>query len=212
MPGRPGMGGRRRTGRSPEQQQGSAAFTYVMKMWEELSDEERLAWNVQGSNRRSHGVNYFKTVNLRRARRGEELTRLPPPSKPFEAKPVLKRLVIRNRGARITLKLELRRVPSVPTTVWGARPCNRGLARPDKCPRLGWLIVSAAMMIDITELYFKKHGEHILQHGVELVGKRIFIRIRQEMDDGASLFEEVQAVIPPPERPRRTSQKPPFPS
>jgi hypothetical protein len=206
------MGGRRRTGRSPEQQQGSAAFTYVMKMWEELSDEERLAWNVQGSNRRSHGVNYFKTVNLRRARRGEELTRLPPPSKPFEAKPVLKRLVIRNRGARITLKLELRRVPSVPTTVWGARPCNRGLARPDKCPRLGWLIVSAAMMIDITELYFKKHGAHILQHGVELVGKRIFIRIRQEMDDGASLFEEVQAVIPPPERPRRTSQKPPFPS
>ena len=212
MPGRPGMGGRRRTGRSPEQQQGSAAFTYVMKMWEELSDEERLAWNAQGSNRRSHGVNYFKTVNLRRARRGEELTRLPPPSKPFEAKPVLKRLVIRNRGARITLKLELRRVPSVPTTVWGARPCNRGLARPDKCPRLGWLIVSAAMMIDITELYFKKHGAHILQHGMELVGKRIFIRIRQEMDDGASLFEEVQAVIPPPERPRRTSQKPPFPS
>jgi hypothetical protein len=206
------MGGRRRTGRSPEQQQGSAAFTYVMKMWEELSDEERLAWNVQGSNRRSHGVNYFKTVNLRRARRGEELTRLPPPSKPFEAQPVLKRLVIRNRGARITLKLELRRVPSVPTTVWGARPCNRGLARPDKCPRLGWLIVSAAMMIDITELYFKKHGAHILQHRVELVGKRIFIRIRQEMDDGASLFEEVQAVIPPPERPRRTSQKPPFPS
>jgi hypothetical protein len=43
MPGRPGMGGHRRTGRSAEQQQGSAAFTYVMKAWEELSDEERLA-------------------------------------------------------------------------------------------------------------------------------------------------------------------------
>jgi hypothetical protein len=212
MPRKPGTGGHRQTSRSPEQQEGSAAFTYVMKVWEELSDEERLAWNVQGSNRRSHGINYFKTVNLRRARRGEEVTRLPPPSKPYEAKPVLKRLVIRNRADRITLKLELLRVPSVPTTVWGTRPCNRGLARPDKCPRLGWLMASAVLLIDITKLYFKKHGGYIKQQGMELVGKRVFIRTRQEMDDGASLFEEVQAVIPPPERPRRTSQKPPFPS
>ena len=127
------------------------------------------------------------------------------PAKPYEAKPVLKRLVIRNRGDRITLKLELRRVPTVPTTVWGSRPCNRGLARPDKCPRLGWLLVSADVVIDITALYFNKQG-------MELVGKRVFIRTRQEMDDGANLFEEVQAVIPPPERPRRPSQKPPFPS
>ena len=131
MRGRPGMGARRRTGRSADQQEGSAAFTYVMKMWEVLSDEDRLAWNVQGSTRRSHGINYFKTVNLRRARRGEELTRLPPSPKPYEAKPVLKRLVIRTR---------------------------------------------------------------------------------QEMDDGASLFEEVQAVIPPPESPRRRGQKAQFPS
>jgi hypothetical protein len=206
------MGGRQRTGRSVEQQQGSAAFTCVMKAWEGLSDEERLAWNTEGSNRRSHGVHYFKTVNLRWVRRGEELTRLPPPPKPYEPKPVLKRLAIRNRGGRITLKLELRRVPSVPTTVWGSRPCNRGLARPDKCSRLGWLMVSPDAPTDITELYFKKHGGYIKQQGVELVGKRVFIRTRQEMDDGASLFEEVQAVIPPPERPRRTSQKPPFPS
>jgi len=212
MSGRPGMGGRRRTGRSADQQEGSAAFTYVMKMWEVLSDEERLAWNVQGSTRRSHGINYFKTVNLRRARRGEELTRLPPSPKPYDAKPVLKRLVIRNRGDRITLMLEFLRVPSVPTTVWGSRPCNRGLARPDKCPRLGWLIVSPEVMIDITVIYFKKHGGYIQQQGMELVGKRVFIRTRQEMDDGANLFEEVQAVIPPPERPRRTRQKPPFPS
>src|ERR1035437_3862074 len=112
MPGRPGMGGRRRAGRSADQQQGSAAFTHVVKAWEELSDEERLAWNAQGSTRRSHGVNYFKAVNLRRARRGEEVTRFPPPSKPYDAKPILKRLVIRNRGDRITLILELHQVPS----------------------------------------------------------------------------------------------------
>lgn len=212
MRGRPGMGGPRRTGRSAEQQQGSAAFTHVIKAWEELSDDERLTWNVQGSNRRSHGVNYFKTVNLRRVRRGEELARVPPQSKPYDAKPVLKRLVIRNRGGRLTLKLELRRVPTVPTTVWGSRPCNRGLARPDKCPRLGWLMVSADAMCDITDLYFMKHGGYIKLQGVELAGKRVFIRTRQEMDDGANLFEEVQAVIPPPESPRRKGQKAQFPS
>lgn len=212
MRGRPGMGARRRTGRSADQQQGSAAFAHVIKAWEELSDEERLTWNTQGSTRRSHGVNYFKAVNLRRVRRGEELTRLPPPSKPYDAKPILKRLVIRNRGDRITLMLELRRVPTVPTTVWGSRPCNRGLARPDKCPRLGWLMVSADAVSEITDLYFIKHGGYIQQQGMELAGKRIFIRIRQEMDDGASLFEEVQAIIPPPESPRRRGQKAQFPS
>jgi hypothetical protein len=74
------------------------------------------------------------------------------------------------------------------------------------------LIVSPDATTDITELYFKKHGGYIKQQGVELVGKRVFIRTRQEMDDGANLFEEVQAVIPPPERPRRRGQKAQFPS
>jgi len=212
MRGRQGMGDRRRTGRSAEQRQGSAVFTQVVKAWEELSDEERLTWNVQGTTRRSHGVNYFKAVNLRRARRGEEVTRSPSQSKPYDAKPVLKLLDIRNRGGRITLKLELRRVPTAPTTVWGSRPCNRGAARPDKCPRLGWLMVSPDGVCEITELYFMKHGGYIKQHGVELVGKRIFIRTRQELDDTANLFEEVQAVIPPPERPGRVGQKGQFPS
>jgi hypothetical protein len=73
-------------------------------------------------------------------------------------------------------------------------------------------MVSADVIIEITALYFKKHGGYIQQQGMELVGKRIFIRTRQEMDDGANLFEEVQAVIPPPESPRRRGQKAQFPS
>src|ERR1035437_597140 len=88
--------GRGRKGRSAEQRQGSAALTQVMKAWEELDDEERLAWNVQGKIRRTNGINYFKKINLRRVRRGEELARVPSQSSPYDEKPVLKRLDIRN--------------------------------------------------------------------------------------------------------------------
>jgi hypothetical protein len=170
-----------------------------MKAWEALSDEEGLAWNVAGKSRRTHGIHYFKKINLRRVRRGEELARVPPQSKRYDGKPVLKGLGIRNRGGRIVLKLEVFRVPTAPTTVWGARPCNRGVARPDKCPRLGWLPAPEEGVSDITGLYFKMHGGYIKKHGVQLAGKRIFIRIRQEVDDGPNLYEEVKALVPEPE-------------
>jgi len=211
MRGRQDQGGRRRKGPSAEQRQGSAAFAYVMKTWGTLSDEEYLSWKVAASTRRTHGINYFKTVNLRRVRRGEELTRLPPQSKPYDGGAILKQLLIRNLGGgRLILELELRRVPAAPMTVWGARPCSRGLTRPDKCPRLGWMLAPEDKVTDITALYFMKHGAYIRQHGIELAGKRIFIRIRQETDDGADLFEEVNAVVPEPEG-RGRRQKQPIP-
>ena len=209
MRGRPGRGGRRRKGPSAEQRQGSAAFTYVMKTWGALSDEEYLVWKVAAETRRTHGINYFKQVNLRRVRRGEELTRLPPQSKPYDGAPVLKRLIIRNRGGgRLTLELELRRVPAAPMTVWGARPCSRGVTKPDKCPLLGWIPAPEDGLSEITALYFMKHGAYIQKHGVELAGKRIFIRLRREMDDGADLYEEVNAVVPEPEGRARRQKRP----
>jgi hypothetical protein len=78
------------------------------------------------------------------------------------------------------------------------------VTRPDKCPRLDWLPAPEKLLSEITFLYFRKHGAFILDHGIELTGKRIFIRIRQEVDDTAHLYEEVQAVVPEPEaRPGR---------
>jgi hypothetical protein len=180
-----------------------------MKTWGALTDEEYLAWNVAAKNRRTHGINYFKQVNLRRVRRGEELARVPPQPKPYDAGPVLKRLVIRNRGGgRLTFELEFRRVPTAPMTVWGARPCSRGVTKPDKCPRLGWLPAPEDGVSDITALYFTKHGPYIQEHGVELTRKRIFIRLRREMDDGANLYEEVKAVVPEPEGRARRQKRP----
>ena len=153
-----------------------------MQAWEALDDRERLTWDVRGSTRRMKGINYFKQVNLRRLRRGEALTRVPPQSQPYDGKPLLKGLDIRNRVGRITLELELWRVPSAPRTVWGSLPSNLGLKQPDKCPRLGWLPAPQGRWVEITELYFNKHGE----------------------------YKQVKAVVPTPEV--QMGKKAPFPS
>ena len=50
------------------------------------------------------------------------------------------------------------------------------------------------------------------QRWAQMVGKRIFIRIRQEVDGGgANLYEEVNAVVPEPED-RARRQKSPIPT
>jgi hypothetical protein len=185
-------------GRSAAQVAGSAALVQVMKAWDELTDLEFLTWNVAAKLRRMKGVNYFKMVNLRRVRRGESLVRLPPESKPRDPRPLIKRFIIRNQHGRITLKLQLRREPTTPTTVWASRPYNRGALKPDKCPCLGWLPPARARMCEITKDYFGKHGEHLAKHNVQIVGKRIFVRVRQEVDEGASFYEEVHATVPLP--------------
>jgi len=206
-----GKAARGANARSAEQQFGSAVFTRVMKAWEELTDEEHLAWHVEAKDHRTTGVNYFRSVNLRRLRRGEELARVPAPPKSFNAKPLLKGLHIINRGGRIRLMLAVSRAPTEPTTIWGSRPCNRGWAKPDKCPRLGWFPPSrGGRLTEITALYFNKHGDYIREHRVPLVGKRIFIRARQELDSGAPLYEQVAAVVPPPEA--WGGKRGPFPS
>jgi hypothetical protein len=107
--------------------------------WEALSDEQRLAWNAEGKRRRSTGQKYFTGINARRLRDGQEpLTELPARAV-YSGRLLLKRLAISNRGGRITLQLEFSRAPGVRVTVWGSRPCNRGVSRSPKCPRLGEL-------------------------------------------------------------------------
>ena len=170
----------------------------VMCVWEELTEQEYLTWRVAATSRRMHAVNYFKHVNLRRARRGDPVLRLPPQARTFDPRPVLKRLLIGYQHRRITLKLELHRPPTDRTTVWASLPCNRGRAKPFKCPRLGWLPALRGKVSDITRLYLDKHGEYMREHRVPLVGKRIFVRVRRELDEGAPFYEQVNAVVPPP--------------
>ena len=182
----------------------------VMRVWEDLTDMERLAWRTYGQTQRRRGIDCFKSVNLLRHRRGEEPARIPSAPKPYDANNVLKELVIHNYAGRITLELHFHRVPTTPRTVWGAFPCNRGLEKPDKCPRLGWLPELRSLVCVITDLYYQKYAKRIWNSTAPLAGKRIFIRLRQETDDQTKLYEEVAAIVPQPESPPRR-RKPPIP-
>jgi hypothetical protein len=191
--------GREPTHRTAEQRRASATVPVVMAAWESLTDMERLAWEYSGARRRISGVSYFKKVNMRRLLRGQQWIRVPPLTQTYDPRPLLKAVDIRNRGDRITLELQLWRKLDAPRTLWASRPYNRGLKMPRHCPRLGWLTTSKGRWCQITQPYFQKHGEYMKQHASELVGKRIFIRLRPETDDGPNLYEQVWAVVPKPE-------------
>lgn len=177
----------------------NAAMAHVMQAWEALDDLQRLVWETYGSNRRRKGIDCFKQINLRRLGRGDAPATEPPGSKLHDTRPLLKALDIRNRDGRIALKLQLWRAPDSPRTVWASLPCNRGRQKPHGCPRLGWLPAPRGRWCDITDLYFRKHGQPIFARGLPMVGKRIFVRLRIEDDDGATLYEQAKAVVPLPE-------------
>jgi hypothetical protein len=117
----------------------------------------------------------------------------------YSGKRILKRFTIGNRSGRITLVLVVSRVPGVRITVWGSRPCNRGISRIPDCPRLGELPEPTGGVSDFTWHYFRKHWEYIEKNDVELVGKRIFIQLRVELEGWGKLCERASAVVPAPE-------------
>ena len=190
---------RGKKGRSAAQKEWNAAVARASQAWEYLTDEERLAWNTAAELRRTSGQRYFVQVNAPRLRDGKELLRLPPPPETSIARPILKRFVITNRGDRIALKLHLAFPPKGRFTVWASRPCKLGVSRYVKCPRLGLVPEPRGLVAEVTLLYFQKHGEYIGRHGMALVGKRIVVRVRQELAEGSRTYEEAREIIPPPE-------------
>jgi hypothetical protein len=198
---------RRKQGRSAAQREWTAAVASASRAWEHLTEEQRLSWNLDAETRRSSGQRYFVKINAPRLRDGREMLTTSPSSELVGPRGVLKQLVITNRRSRITLKLEVSLPPNARFTVWGSRPCNLGISAYYKCPRLGPLPVAVNGWCEITELYFQKHGDYIKANSVQVVGKRIVIRLRQELDAGPTIYEEVRAVVPPPEgrsgRPKR---------
>jgi hypothetical protein len=203
-----GHAGRPEARRSAAQQEWNASVGYASRAWEYLTDEQRLTWNVAASNRRTTGQRYFVQVNAPRIRDGEALlTTLPPPERPAP-RPLLQELIITNRRGHISLKLRLAGVPAGRYTVWGARPCNRGVSGAPKCPRLGPLPPAVNHMSDITSLYFLKHGPYIDKHRLPLPGKRIYIRLRQEFDAGPGTYQQVRAIVPGPEDGGARGKKP----
>ncbi len=203
-----GYGGRPGKRRSAAQQEWNAAVACASQAWEFLTDEQRLTWNVAASTRRTTGQRYFVQINAPRIRDGEALLTTPPTPEPPTPRLVLQELIITNRRGLISLKVRLAGVPTGRYTVWGARPCNRGLSGAPKCPRLGPLPPPVNHVSNITSLYFLKHGPYIEEHKLLLPGKRIYIRLRQEFDAGPGIFQQVRAVVPVPEDRGARKKKP----
>jgi hypothetical protein len=185
--------------RSAAQREWNVAVGMASKLWDNLGEPQRLAWTARAKTRRSSGQRYCTGVNAPRFRDRQEPLTEPPAPPTYSGKNILRRLVIRNQGGRITLKLEVSHVPGVRVTVWGSRPYKPGISVGIRCPRLGELPAPEGGVSDITWLYFGKHWEYIEKHGVELVGKRIFIQVRVELEGWGALYEPASALVPPPE-------------
>ncbi len=166
--------------------------------WERLTDEQRLIWQVTASNRRTTGRKYFISVNVRRFYRGETPLLLPPsPEVPCSCH-VLQALLLTNQRGRLGIKLGVRLPPGARFTVWASRPCNAGRLSIPRCPQIGPLPPPVYGWSDLTAPYLKKHGAWISQQRLQLMGKRIFVLLRQEMDTRPGLPHLVKGLIPPP--------------
>jgi hypothetical protein len=199
--------GHRKHGRSAAQREWTACVAAASRAWEYLTDKQRLPWNERGKSRRTSGQRDFVKINAPRFRDGQPMLTELPSSEAPPPRGVLKRLLITNRRRRVRLWLEVSPPPNARFTVWGSRPCNQGISAYHKCPRLGPLPETVNGWSEITGLYFKKHGGYIETQLGQIVGKRIVIRLRQELEAGPTGYEEVRAVVPPPEdrarRPKR---------
>jgi hypothetical protein len=203
-----GNGARRVIPRSAAQLEWNGAVACASEAWEFLTDEERLTWRVAGSNLRMTGQRYFVRINAPRIRDGLPFLTTPPPSERPGPRLLLKELIITNPRSQLSLKLRLAGLPAGRYTVWGSRPCNMGLANAPKCPRLGPLPTVVDDLTDVSAIYWLRHGPYIEQHHLSLSGKRIYIRLRQERDEGPGIYQQVRAVIPPPEDRGERRKKP----
>jgi hypothetical protein len=181
-----------------DQKDAWAEFGWVNKAWQDLTDEQREAWNTRCSQAKTKsrlgkrwsltGQTYFGRVNNLRAGFKQGVITEPPPLGPSGPNPVGK-LVITNCGGRIALKLEVAGTLATNIMVYASRPCSRGRSKWFKFTRLGPLPAPERGMSDITRLYVKRYG-------VPPEGTRVFIRTRQQHDGPRDKFHETNAVVP----------------
>jgi len=206
MPSKPSNGGSRKPARSADQRAWNACVGLASRAWEWLIDEQRLTWQAQASTHRTSGQRLFVKINARRLYDSKKLLTEFPEPKDFSSGRHLKALVITNHRHRLTLKLRASPAPGGQFTVWGSRPLNQGISVCHWCPLLGPLPPADGEWIDISDLYRRKHGPYLKANALQLTGKRVIIRLREELDDGSKTVQEVRALIPPPE-PRSRSPK-----
>ncbi len=166
--------------------------------WNDLSEEQRLAWDMAARKdrrggraarrRRRSGRRLFFKVNSHRLALKEAVLTDPPGAGDACSTP-LARLVITNRGGRIALKVRLAAGQFEGVMVSSWHPRNPGAMVWKKFVRIGLLPAPERALSDITKLYVAKYG-------VPPVGKKVFIRLQQMSDYTGSLIYITSALVP----------------
>jgi hypothetical protein len=179
------------------------AMRTVAEAWNRLTDEQRDRWYVTGPNVPSRkvlgkagkldGRGFFCKVNLPRARLGLELL-LDPPARAEPGPNPAVAFTISNDQWDIALELTLARAPTqeVELVVWASPPCNAGKRRNWDYRLVGLLRAPVEGVNNIRKMYVKRFG-------VPPVGKRVFVRVQQQVDGWRSKPWEGSAVVQPRE-------------
>ena len=185
---------------TPEQRRAWEEMRTLSAGWNNLTEEQRQAWNDAARtnrrgghaarSRRRSGRRLFVKVNSRRLALGQSLIAWPPGPGSFRSSPTL-RFVITNRGGRIVLKLGVTAGQTEGVMVSSWHPRNAGVMVWNKFVRIGLLPPPAGGMSDITRQYVTKYG-------VPPVGKKIFLRLQQMNDYVGSIVKVISAVVPAP--------------
>jgi len=190
--------GARKKAPTPDQRRAREEMRTLSAAWNNLTEEQRLAWNGESrtnrrgglaarSRRRSGRASFFK-ANSRRLALSQDLLTDPPGSESVCPFPIV-RLLITNHGGRIALKLRLSSGRAEGVMVSASRPCNAGVTVGRKFCRIGLLPAPEKGMSDITELY-------VARFGLPSVGTKIFIRVQQMHDYVGSVVQTTSAIVP----------------
>jgi len=179
-----------------------ANMTEFSRLWNEFSDERRVAWRRQAEEVHSRhsltesgpldGLLFFKKINSVLRTCGRALLLDPPPVPVFGPNPVIG-FAIREARGRLALRLKL-----APEVCWDDRPAEEDLMVYAWAPRnagvdhnhhyafLGLLPAPVRGESDITKLYLKKleawRKLKDQSYHLPLAGSRIFLRVWQQVN------------------------------
>jgi hypothetical protein len=186
--------------KTPAQLRSRSTLGQIAPCWRGLTDEQRIAWTEGGRKLHSRprlgqsgpltGCQFFTMLNCNLASIGLERIVLPTERTTFSANPV-DMLVITNTGGEIDFKLVVRSTPVPYTIVLGTAPCSAGISYATHFVILGLLSAPEAGFSNIRKLY-------VDMFGVPPVGKRVFIRTRQQINGWEDLPKQTTAIVPAP--------------
>jgi hypothetical protein len=198
MTGKRRKPGARNKAPTPDQRRAREEMRTLSAAWNDLAEEQRLAWNeesranrrggVAARSRRRSGRRLFFRANSRRLALRQTLLTDPPESGTVCPIAIV-RLVITNHAGRIALKVRLSSGPAEGVMVSSWHPCNPGVMVWNKFVRIDLLPGSKRGMHDITQQFVAKFGP-------PPVGKKIFIRVQQMNDYMGSVVQTTSAIVP----------------